>query len=103
VILSAGDEKFEFSPDDILNVEAIAVKKKIGMDVQQWMEAVSKFDAEAVTALIWVAKKRTQPTLRYEDVSFPLSSLGFELTDEEKAKVENAGAPKVEDAPTENS
>lgn len=102
MILTAGDEKFEFSPDDILNVEAIAVQKKIGKNVQEWMEAISKFDAEAVTALIWVAKKRQVPNLRYEDVTFPLASLKFDLTDEEKERLE-AATPKAEDAPAESN
>ena len=97
MILHAGDDKWEFSPQDILNVEAIAVKKKIGLDFQPWMQALASFDAEALTALVWVARKRQEPTLKYEDVSFPLGSIDFEMSEEEKREAEEqaAGVPKA--------
>lgn len=100
MILHAGEEKYEISPKRILNVEAIAVKRKIGLDYQAWMEAMSNFDPEALTAFVWIAKRRMEPTFRYEDVSFELGSIEFELNDEEKAEMEAANSPKAEDAPT---
>jgi hypothetical protein len=99
MILHAGDEKFEFSPKDILNVEAIAVKRKTGLDFQPWMEALSRFEAEAMTALVWVAKKRQDPTLRFEDVSFPLGSIDFEMTPEEEQEAKAASLPKAGEDP----
>lgn len=96
MILHAGDEKFEISPQDVLNVEAIAVKKKTGLDFQPWMEALAQFNAEALTAFVWIAKKRQEPTLRFEDVSFAMGSIDFEMTDEEKAEAEQQGVPKAE-------
>ena len=103
MILHAGEEKWEISPDDILNVEAIAIKKKTGLDFKPWLEAMAAFDTEALTAFVWIAKKRQDPTMRYEDVTFPLSSIDFEMTDEEKEKYEDeAAGPKDEEPPTES-
>lgn len=96
MILHAGGEKYEISPDNILNVEAIAVKKKIGKDFQPWMDAMAEFDVEALTAFVWIAKKRMEPTTRFEDISFPLSSIEFETTPEEDAAIAEATGPKVE-------
>lgn len=94
MILHAGDGKWEISPKDILNVEAIAIKKKIGKDFADWMESLGRMDAESITALVWIARKRQEPTLKYEDVSFALGSIDFELNDEEIAENEAAKAPK---------
>lgn len=94
MIVKAGDDKFDISPKDILNTEAMLIKKKIGLDFQTWLEAMGKMDAEAVTALIWIARRRTNPTERYEDVVFPLGAVEFELTDEEKAEYEIQNDPK---------
>ena len=99
MILHAGDEKFEISPKDILNIEAIAVKKKTGLDFQPWMEALSEFQAEAVTAFVWIAKKRQDPTLKFEDVNFPLGSVDFEWTEDEEKEAAEAGTPKAVESP----
>lgn len=96
MILHAGDEKFEITPDKILNVEAIAVKRKTGLDFKAWMQGLEDFDAEAVTALVWIAKKRIEPNVRYEDISFPLAQVEFELTEDEQAAAESATGPKAE-------
>lgn len=101
MIVKAGDDKFDISPKDILNTEAMMIKRKIGLDFQTWLEAMGKMDAEAVTALIWIARKRTNPNERYEDVVFPLGAVEFELTDEEKAEYEMKADPKEEPKPDE--
>jgi hypothetical protein len=97
IVIAAG-EKFDISPKDILNTEAMLIKKKIGLDFQAWLEAMGRMDAEAVTALIWIARKRSDASVRYEDVTFPLGAVEFELTDDEKAEYEAAGTPG-KDAP----
>ena len=99
MILHAGGDKWEISPKDILNVEAIAVKKRTGLDFQDWMNALGEFNAEAITALVWIARKRVEPTLKFDDVAFPLSSIEFELSEEEKAEQEAANSPKAESSP----
>jgi hypothetical protein len=103
MILHAGGDKWEISPDTILNVEAIMVKRKIGLDFQPWMEALQSFNAEAVTALVWIARKRQEPTVKFEDISFPLGSIDFELTEEEKAAQKEREGPKDEDEETTES
>ncbi len=90
MIVTAGGDKYEISPKDILNTEAMLIKKKIGLDFQPWLEAMGRMDAEAVTALIWIARRRTEPNVRYEEISFPLGAVEFELTEEEKAEAEAA-------------
>lgn len=99
MIVIAGGNKYEISPKDILNVEAMAIKRKIGLDFQAWLEAMGRMDAEAVTALVWIAQKRLEPTTKYEDVTFPLGAVEFELNDEEKAELEAQQAPKEEGDP----
>ena len=70
----ADGREFEFDTDRLLNVECIAIEKATRLTVDQWQAGLNSGSAVAITALVWVLRKRQEPTLRYEDVAFPMSS-----------------------------
>lgn len=57
----------------IMNTEAIAAQKVTGLPYQEWLAAIDDGDMTAITALVWIAKKRTNPELRFSDVEFAIS------------------------------
>jgi hypothetical protein len=76
-----------FDDKRLLNTEAIALKKSTGLNVQDMYAGVAEFDAEALTALVWLALRRAgQPGLKYSDTEFDLGALDLvELDDEGRA------------------
>jgi hypothetical protein len=65
--------KYEFH--SLMLAEARASQRATKMTVVEWEAALNVFDAEAVTALIWIARRRTgEPNLRFEDVDGDLST-----------------------------
>ena len=70
-------QDYDFDVDKLLNVELIAIERATGLTVNQWAAGLDAGSAVAVTGLVWVMRKRTEPTLKFEDVSFPMST--FEL------------------------
>jgi hypothetical protein len=64
--------KYDFGA--LMLAEARAIQKVTGMTIAEWQKGLNLFDAEAITALIWVAMKRQNPTIRFEDVDGPLES-----------------------------
>lgn len=63
-------EAFEFEQERITNVEGMAVERATGMLFAEWAEALTKGSMLAQTALVWIVKKRQQPTLRFDDVVY---------------------------------
>lgn len=102
MILHVGTDKYEISPNGILNPEAVAVKKKIGLDYKPWMEALSDYQVDALTAFVWIAKKRQDPTVKFEDIVFEMGSIEFEWSKEEQEEMEKANTPKAEEDQTGN-
>ena len=76
------DWSCEYDPSKILNVEAIAAQKVTGLGWAEWLDALGKGDMTALTALVWVLRKRTEPELRFTDVSFPIGDVEYEDDDE---------------------
>jgi hypothetical protein len=80
VAVEEGNEGFQFEGvkyrmGSLMLAEARAIQRTTGFTPVQWDEAISKSDAEAITALIWIARKRNgEPNLRFEDVDGDLST-----------------------------
>lgn len=83
--------KYEFDEKRLMNVEAIAIKRvtseKLGF--VDWMQAVSESDVEAITALVWIVRKRTEPDLRFSDVEFSIVEFIESLESDEETDAES--------------
>lgn len=68
--------KFDLdSPDKILNTEAMAIERVTGWEMQDFLAKLEKQSVLAMTAYIWVMAKRTEPTIRFDDVEFSFDAL----------------------------
>ena len=93
--LTIDGEVFEFDASRMTNVEGMAIEKATGLLYAEWAEALSKGSMMAQTALVWVIKKRQEPTLRFDDVVFTT----VEIDDgDEQAEQADASDPAI---PTE--
>src|SRR4051812_9442604 len=67
----------------LMLAEARAIQRATGMTPVKWEDAINEGDAEAITALIWVARKRNgEPNLRFEDVDGDLATFRPYLHDD---------------------
>lgn len=105
-------QTYDWDDDHVLNTEAIALKKSAGITVLELMEGVSEFDAEAVTAMVWLAKRRageTEPDgkpLLYSALEFDMGQLDLHMLDADGNRVQNGKAGEAEDpspSPSEGS
>lgn len=91
--MPAGDFEIEFVFEGeeyklptLMLAEARAIQKVTGFTVVKFWEALSAADADAITALIWVARRRQDFKLRFEDVDGDMST--FEVTGPENGEPE---------------
>lgn len=83
-------------PLEWLLAEASLVKRQTGQTVGEIMGNAMRSDAEAVAALIYVAKKRAGEKVRWEDLNdFTLGECEF-ITDDDEARGEYSPADKVD-------
>jgi hypothetical protein len=67
----------------LMLAEARAIQRATGLTPIQWEQKIGESDAEAITALIWVARKRNgEPNLRFEDVDGDLATFRPYLHDD---------------------
>lgn len=81
------EQTWEYKPQKMLNAEAAAIEKVTGWTYEEFGEKFMSGSVIAKQALLWVLRKRTEPTLRYNDVEFAVDELEHELDDDEKRKV----------------
>ena len=79
----------------LMNVELIAIEKATGLDYSALRRGLGVESALALTALLWVLRKRTETTLKFDQVQFAMSEVGIEVSDAEAlaelAEAEAAG------------
>ena len=63
-------ETVEFDTERITNVEGMAIERVTGMLFGEWGELLNKGSMLAITALVWIIRKRQDPPLRFDDVLF---------------------------------
>lgn len=78
-------EGVKYEMGNLMLAEARAVQGATGLTPQQFEEALAGYDAFAITALVWIGRRRHgEDKLRYEDVDGDLSTFRPYLeTDEE--------------------
>lgn len=73
--LTVDGEVFDFDMTRITNVEGMAIEKATGGTYVEWAQSMEAGSMLAVTALVWIVRKRQEPTLRFEDVEFTTISI----------------------------
>lgn len=100
--LIVGEHSWEFEDgfqgmvNSILNVEAIAMEKATDKPFEALCKSLVEGSRLAVTAFVWVLRKRAEPTLRFVDVTFREGEFSIDISDEqaaaEAAEAESDGA-----------
>jgi hypothetical protein len=78
--IKVADQSYDLSRLTI--VEAEAIEKVTGQKMQ---DALGSGTASSLRALVWVAMKRQEPTLRYSDVDFALEDVEVITPEDESA------------------
>lgn len=83
--------KYEFDEKRVMNVEAIAIKRVTSeqLGFLDFMRAVSESDVEAITALVWIVRKRQEPELRFSEVEFNIIEFIESLSSDREPDVES--------------
>jgi hypothetical protein len=89
--IKVADQSYDLSRLTI--VEAEAIEKVTGQKMQ---DALGSGTAASLRALVWVAMKRQEPTLRYTDVDFALEDVEV-VTDDEEAEGADPTTPPSAD------
>jgi hypothetical protein len=76
-------ETYEYNRGKLINVEFIAMERVTGMDGIELNRALDRGSVNALTALIWVLRKRQEPTLKFEQVVFNVGDLGLEMVNDD--------------------
>ena len=85
--------KQEWEFGRLMNVELIAIEKQTGLMGTEVTDALNKRSVLALTALVWVIRKRREPQLQFEHVRFAMDELSIEEDEED------APDPKEEPQP----
>lgn len=80
----------KFKPDRMMNTEGEVIEKLTGQTFMEWGQALLNGSLLAGRALVFVLKKRDEPTLRFRDVVFPIGDLSVDLDEDEKTLVREA-------------
>ena len=93
----APEQTWEFDPQELLDVEATAIERVTGWTYGEFGEQFIKGSILARKALLWVLRKRTEPTLKFRDVAFRVRELDWKLDADERAKAREAMPDLAED------
>jgi hypothetical protein len=102
VIRISDTEEYRFDPKKFLNVEAIAVEKAANLTWPQVMIGLNNGQMSAVTAIVWLLRKRENPVLQYSDVEFGTDVEVIDPDQDERYAVE-AEVPKDSESPAEEN
>jgi hypothetical protein len=95
VIRISDTEEYRFDPKKFLNTEAIAVEKVANLTWPQVLVGLNTGQMSAVTAIVWLLRRRKDPTLAFADVQF---DTGIEVIDPDTDERYDGGQPEpVED------
>ena len=55
--------------------DAMAIEAATGQTFEQWGNSLSAGSITAMVGLVWLLKRRMNPTLKYSDIDFDLDSI----------------------------
>lgn len=90
--IKIGEHVLDIDPAKLLNVEFIAIERATQgrLTMNALNKAMQAGSMEAITALVWVLRKRHEPQLRFDDVTFSL--MDVEALDDDGNVVDTADA-----------
>lgn len=94
---------WDFQPDKLLMSEAAAIEKVTGLGFTDWLGSLGTLSGDSMRALVWVLSKRTDPTLRFSAVDFPVGALAMEADEDELAEQLEQDGPGNDSPPTPGS
>lgn len=81
-----GDKReWDFKGHRLLMSEAEALEKVTGISLAEFTPRIMQGSPVAKRGLLWVLRKREEPTLRYAQVDVPVGDITVEMDEEEKA------------------
>lgn len=78
-------EQYEYDPNKLMNIEAIALQRATGMRPPEFGKALELGDAIAITGLVWLMWSRNGKVVPFEEVVFDIASIEIEDEDEADA------------------
>lgn len=82
-------EEYDFEPSKLLSAEAESIEDLRGArwdSFEEFGQLFLKGNAKAHRAALWIMKRRKNPALKFEDLSYPLNALAISFSDEEASK-----------------
>lgn len=83
-------QEWRFRGDRLMTTEAEAIEKVTAFTYADFGRKLLEGNPTARRAVVWVLRKRTEPTLRFGDVDFPMGALTLDFEDEEKEAMRQA-------------
>lgn len=81
----ADKRTWDFKPGKLMSVEAEVIERLTGLTYKQFTESLGETSITATHALLYVLLKRSDPTLKYDQVQFCIDEIEFDLDDDETA------------------
>lgn len=80
-----GDNLYDLDPMGWPNVDLSSVQRALGCSTEKLIDRLDEMDVDAVQAVIWIFRRRTEPGLRVGDVTFTLYEFmaALEFSDDE--------------------
>lgn len=78
-----GEQLYDMDPTTWPNVDVSSVQRELGCGLPKFLERLEEMDVDAIQATIWVLRRRQDPGLKIEDVSFTIREYidAIEVTD----------------------
>lgn len=76
--IKVGEEEFDFDFASPSNRDVMVIEKVTDLTYKEWAEKVQAGSITALTALVYMLKRRGNPKLRFDDVEFNLGEFGIE-------------------------
>ncbi len=81
--LKLGEQEWDFDTDKWRNDEIMAVERELGCSMAEFADQLNRGYMSAVTAAIWIYKRRENPKLRFAEVRFTMAEFDLVLDRDE--------------------
>lgn len=76
---------YTFSDDDLDNFDLMDIEDVTGLATSDWQDALLKGSGRALTALVWILRRKSEPSLEFKDVRFKLNEIALENDEDEES------------------
>jgi len=89
---------YDYSPNDLTNTDVMDIERVCDCSFDEYQRLAQAGSMLALTAQVWMARRQSQPNVRFAEVKFALDSVEIDLDDEEAAQTLASIAPEKRDA-----